>query len=135
VTLLAPFGLVLVLGLVPGLAAFIQGQRRAARACSRLGLRPPGPLRRVAATVALCLAATLVALAASRPVVREPQARYTRTEAEAIFVLDISRSMLAAASPAGPTRLDRAKEAANDDPGRDPRRTRRNRDVHGSRPP
>ena len=43
---------------------------------------------------------------------REPQARYARTDAEAIFALDISRSMLAAASPAGPTRLDRAKAAA-----------------------
>jgi von Willebrand factor type A domain len=112
VTLLAPFGLLLVLGLVPGLAAFIQGQRRAGRACSRLGLRPPGPLQRVTATVALCLAAALLTLAASRPVVREPQARYTRTDVEAIFALDISRSMLAAASPAGPTRFDRAKAAA-----------------------
>lgn len=111
-TLLAPFGLLLVLGLVPGLAAFIQGQRRAARARSRLGLRPPEPFRRVAATVALCLAGALVALAASRPVVRDTQARYVRTDAEAIFALDISRSMLAAASPAGPTRLDRAKAAA-----------------------
>ena len=111
-TLLAPFGLLLVLGLVPVLAAFIQGERRAGRARSRLGLRPPGPLQRVAATVALCLTAALVALAASRPVVRDSQARYVRTDAEAIFALDISRSMLAAASPAGPTRLDRAKAAA-----------------------
>jgi hypothetical protein len=112
VTLLAPFGLLLVLGLVPVLAAFIQGERRAGRARSRLGLRPPGPLPRVAATVALCLIAALVALAASRPVVRDSQARYVRTDAEAIFAVDISRSMLAAASPAGPTRLDRAKAAA-----------------------
>ena len=111
-TLLAPFGLLLVLGLVPVLAAFIQGERRAGRARSRLGLRPPGPLQRVAATVALCLTAALVALAASRPVVRDSQARYVRTDAEAIFALDISRSMLAAASPTGPTRLDRAKAAA-----------------------
>ena len=111
-TLLAPFGLLLVLGLVPVLAAFVQGERRAGRARSRLGLRPPGPLQRVAATVALCLTAALVALAASRPVVRDSQARYVRTDAEAIFALDISRSMLAAASPAGPTRLDRAKAAA-----------------------
>jgi hypothetical protein len=35
-----------------------------------------------------------------------------RTDAEAIFALDISRSMLAAASPAAPSRLDRAKAAA-----------------------
>ena len=111
-TLLAPFGLLLVLGLVPVLAAFIQGERRAGRARSRLGLRPPGPLQRVAAAVALCLTAALVALAASRPVLRDSQARYVRTDAEAIFALDISRSMLAAASPAGPTRLDRAKAAA-----------------------
>ena len=111
-TLLAPYGLLLLLGLVPVLAAFVQAERRAGNVRSRLGLRAPGPFRPVAATVALCLAAAFVALAASRPVVREREARYTRTDAEAIFALDISRSMLAAASTAGPTRLNRAKAAA-----------------------
>lgn len=112
VTLLSPAGLLLVLGAVPALAALTYAERRAGRARILLGLRPPGRFWRVAAAVALSLAAVLLGVAASRPVVRETQTRYVRTDAEAIFALDISRSMLAAASPAGPTRLARAKAAA-----------------------
>lgn len=111
-TLLAPAGLLLAVGIVPVLIAFARGERRAGRTRSLLGLRPPGRLGRAAAAVALCLAAGLVALAASRPVVRDTQTRYVRTDAQAIFALDISRSMLAAASPTGPNRLARAKAAA-----------------------
>ena len=111
-TLLAPAGLLLALGVVPALAALALAGRRASRTRSLLGLHPPGPLWRAVAIVALCAAAALLALAASRPVVRETQTRFVRTDAEAIFALDISRSMLAAASPAGPTRLVRAKAAA-----------------------
>jgi hypothetical protein len=97
---------------VPALAALALSERRARRTRSRLALRPPGPFWRAAAAAALCVATVLVALAASRPVVRETKTRYVRTDAQAIFALDISRSMLAAASPSGPTRLARAKAAA-----------------------
>jgi hypothetical protein len=44
--------------------------------------------------------------------VRESHSRYLRTDAEAIFAIDVSRSMLAAGSPTGPTRIVRAKAAA-----------------------
>jgi hypothetical protein len=111
-TLLAPTGLLLVLGVVPALVALAFAGRRASRTRSLLGLHPPGPLWRAVAVAALCAAAVLLAFAASRPVVRQTQTRYVRTDAQAIFALDISRSMLAAASPAGPTRLARAKAAA-----------------------
>ncbi len=112
VTLLAPAALLLALGIVPALAACARGERRASRARSLLGLHRPGRGRSAAAIAALSVAVGLVALAASRPVVRETHARYLRTDTEAIFALDISRSMLAAPSPAGPTRLVRAKQAA-----------------------
>ena len=111
-TLLAPAGLLLALGVVPALALLARGERRAGRIRSLLGLLPPGRFRRGGPAVALCVAAALLALAASRPVVRETQARYVRSDAEAIFALDISRSMLAAASPSAPDRLARAKAAA-----------------------
>jgi hypothetical protein len=114
VHLLAPAGLLLAVGIVPVLAAFARGERRAGRARSLLGLRPPRRFRRRAAAVALCTAAGLLALAASRPVVRTAHTRFVRTDAQAMFVLDISRSMLAAASPSGASRLARAKEAAKD---------------------
>ncbi len=42
----------------------------------------------------------------------DTHARYQRTDAEAFFAIDTSRSMLAARSPTGQDRLDRAKEAA-----------------------
>lgn len=112
VTLLTPAGLLLVLGAVPALAALTYAERCARRTRFVLGLRPPGRFWRIAAAVALCLAAALLGVAASRPVVRETRTRYVRTDAEAIFALDISRSMLAAATPGSPTRLARAKAAA-----------------------
>ncbi len=111
-TLLFPAGLLLSLGAVAALAALMHAERRGGRTRFRLGLRPPGPFWRTAAAVALSLTACLLAIAVSRPVVQETQTRYVRTDAEAIFVLDISRSMLAATSPAGATRLARAKAAA-----------------------
>jgi hypothetical protein len=112
VTLLAPAGLLLALGVVPVLAALTLAGRRASRTRALLGLHAPGPLWRTVAVVALCAATVLLALAAARPAVRQTHARSVRTDAEAIFVLDISRSMLAEVSPAGPTRLARAKAAA-----------------------
>src|SRR5262249_11518636 len=47
-----------------------------------------------------------------RPVIRQTESRYLRTDAQAIFAIDISRSMLAATSPTSPNRLARAKHAA-----------------------
>lgn len=111
-SLLSPFGLLLGLGIVPALAALLAGERRAARARSLLGLRAPRPAGSVAAACAIGIAGALLALAASRPVVRDSHSRYLRTDAEAIFAIDVSRSMLAAGSPAGPTRIARAKQDA-----------------------
>src|SRR5437899_11014083 len=102
-TLLAPLGLLLGLGALPPLAALVLGERRAGRVRFALGLGAPGPGRRLAAATAVCLAGALVAIAAARPVTKDTQARYVRTDAEAIFAIDISRSMLASASPAAPT--------------------------------
>lgn len=111
-SLLAPLGLLLAVGIVPALAVLLGGERRAARARALLGLRSPGRAWTVASAAAVCLAGGLLALAASRPVVRASHSRYLRTDAEAIFAIDVSRSMLASSSPTGPTRIARAKQAA-----------------------
>ena len=60
----------------------------------------------------MCALAALVALGAAQPVIETSQARSARTDAEIIFVLDISRSMLAAAGADAPTRFARARDAA-----------------------
>jgi hypothetical protein len=112
VTLIAPAGLLLLIGGLPALTAFALGERRSARARAILRLHPAGRLWRTAAAVSIAAVAVLLALAAARPVVRESHGRYLRTDAEAIFALDISRSMLAAESATAPNRLARAKKAA-----------------------
>jgi VWA domain-containing protein len=111
-TLLAPAGLLLALGVLPILAALLAGERRAGRARTRLRLRAPSRAWTVVSIAAVSAAGALLALAASRPVVNESHARFLRTDAEAFFVIDTSRSMLAANSATGLDRLDRAKQAA-----------------------
>lgn len=112
VTLLAPAGLLLALGAIPVLAGLALGERRSDRARTLLRLRAPGRSGLLAACIAVCLLAGLLGVAATRPIVDEAHARYLRTDAEAIVAFDISRSMLAASSPTGATRLDRAKSIA-----------------------
>ena len=111
-SLLSPVGLLLTLGIAPGLLALAVAERRAGRVRSLLGLRPPGRAWNAASAAAVCVAGLLLAIAASRPVVRETRSVYLRTDAEAIFAIDISRSMLAAPSRTAPDRLARARRAA-----------------------
>jgi hypothetical protein len=111
-TLLSPAGLLLALGAIPVLAGLALGERRSRRIGALLRLRPPGRRGLVAAVAAICVLAGLLGVAAARPVVDEAHARYLRTDAEAIVALDVSRSMLAAESARGQTRLARAKRIA-----------------------
>ena len=109
---LAPFaGAIAVLGVVP-LAASLAVVLRASRVRSRLGLRAPTRRSRLPALAALALVPVLVGLAAAEPVVARGHVRQIRVGAEALFVIDTSRSMLARPSERGPTRLARAKQSA-----------------------
>jgi hypothetical protein len=54
----------------------------------------------------------VLAVAAMQPALRTTTKARVRTDAQAFFVLDTSRSMQASRSPAGPTRLDRARAEA-----------------------
>jgi hypothetical protein len=51
-------------------------------------------------------------LAAAQPALRRDDHRQERTDVQAWFVLDVSRSMLASSGPTAPTRLERARRAA-----------------------
>ncbi len=96
--------------LVP-LAAFTISSRRSASGRAVLGLGPPesGARWTLAALVAVPL---LLGLAAAGPGFRTHVGRRIRTDAQAIFILDTSRSMAAAASFTAPTRFDEAQAAA-----------------------
>jgi hypothetical protein len=100
-----------LLSLVP-IASLVVGDRRLQRVRRLLGLESPGATgsrRRAALLAAICL---LLTVAAMQPVVRSRTSLRARTDAQAFVVIDTSRSMKAAASPGGVTRLGRARRAA-----------------------
>jgi hypothetical protein len=92
------------------IATLAVARRRAARAAAAIGL----PARRLGYRRALVLAAACCAfgLAAAQPALRRDDHRQERTDVQALFVVDVSRSMLASSGPASPTRLERARGAA-----------------------
>ena len=104
-TFLSPLGGLLVLAAALPLAGLVLATRRVAAARTLLGLdRPPGGAahddrgarRRARAA----------RIAAAQPAIRAPETANVRTDAQAMFVIDTSRSMLLARSaPGEPTRL------------------------------
>jgi hypothetical protein len=58
------------------------------------------------------LAIALLGLAAAQPALTRATHPSSRTDVQAVFVLDTSRSMAASTTPSSPTRLDRAAAAA-----------------------
>lgn len=111
-TFLSPAGALVALGIVAPLAALVLAERRVARA--RALLRLAAPTAQDSRTVVAALAAVplLLGVAATQPAVRTQHGTRLRTDAQAIFVLDISRSMSASTEPRGRSRLARAREAA-----------------------
>ncbi len=63
---------------------------------------------------ALLAAAALIGVAAAQPVLEQTSERRVRTDVEAFFVVDVSRSMLAQTAQGSPTRLERAKRLATE---------------------
>jgi hypothetical protein len=108
-TFLTPLAaLVAVVALVP-LAAVAWRERRAARLRRALGLAAPRRLARLSRAVAVVALVGLLAVAAAQPALREhPASALVRRDAQAFFVVDVSRSMLAAPEAGGPTRFARA---------------------------
>jgi hypothetical protein len=111
VSFLSPWSALIGLAGVLPLSAFLLAERRAARVAVALGL-PRRRASRLPIAVALALVAALLGAAAAEPVVDRGFTRRTRTDAEAFFVFDVSRSMLARRTPHGPTRLERARAFA-----------------------
>jgi len=112
IELLTPAGAIVCLAALVPLAAAYVGAARARRVRALLRLEPPARDVDVVARVALAAVVVLLGLAAAQPVVARASAQEVRTDAQALFVLDISRSMAAAPGPHAPTRLDRARVLA-----------------------
>jgi hypothetical protein len=107
-TFLAPEGALVAHARALPVLAVVAATARSRRAAAALGLRAPGAHRPSAAALAAMLAVGLLAAAAARPALAG-EGRVVRTDSQVVFVVDVSRSMLAAAQPAGRTRLDRAQ--------------------------
>jgi hypothetical protein len=109
---LTPLAALFALAALVPLALFLGRERRAGAIRGTLGLEPPSLGSRLPLVIAIAAVPGLLGLAAAQPVIEQSRSRPERTDAEAFVVLDISRSMLAAADVEAPTRLDRARRLA-----------------------
>jgi von Willebrand factor type A domain len=92
--------------------AWLHVRRRARRVRGSLRLRKPPRHADALVAAAIVVLAGLVGVASAQPVLLDSQPRTIRLDAEAYFVMDITRSMLASARQDTPTRLERARRAA-----------------------
>ncbi len=111
-TFLTPEAGLVALAVVLPLGALLLADRRLEAARRLLRLAPPGAAGRGGTIAALVAVPVLLGLAAAQPVVRRDQGQRVRTDAEAMYVVDISRSMGATGRPGGESRLARARAAA-----------------------
>ena len=111
-TFLTPGGALLALTAAVPLAALALASRRERQARAVLGLSPPAGVRRGRRAAAVLAIVALLGLAASQPVLRSSSSIRVRTDAQALFVIDVSRSMLASRAPGAATRISRARDDA-----------------------
>src|SRR5262245_54627625 len=111
---LTPLGAIAMLAFVVPFAALGLVARRERRARRALGLPAPPTARRLGRTLALVGVPVVLGVAAMQPALRTTRNAHVRTDAQAYFVVDVSRSMLASAGPGRPTRLERARRLAID---------------------
>ena len=109
---LTPLGALAFAAVALPFAGLVLAAHRERRVRELLHLPPPPPVRRLPRVATLAILVGLLALAAMQPALRSSTTEHVRRDAQAFFVLDVSRSMLAGRSPAGSSRLARAKRLA-----------------------
>jgi hypothetical protein len=97
--------------LLPVVLALVR-ERRNGTLRRALGLHPPSLPVRFSTALAAALLVACLAAAAAQPALRRSSRRPVRTDAQIVFVLDVTRSMLARSSPHAPTRFARAVSLA-----------------------
>jgi hypothetical protein len=112
VSFLSPYaGFVAVVGIV-GAAAWVVAERRRRGVGTVLGFPEPPERERVLPVVAIAVIAALLGMAATQPTLVRATQRQARTDAQAWFVFDTSRSMMASSTPSSPSRFERARQLA-----------------------
>jgi von Willebrand factor type A domain len=112
-TFLTPLAVLFAVSALLPLGIYWFRARRAGRIRDVLGLKEPSPHARAPLIAAIASVPVLLGIAAGQPVLGTERSVPERTDAEAFFVMDTSRSMLAADGPEGATRFERAVEAAS----------------------
>ena len=112
IVFLTPLGGIAAAAVLLPLAGLAGTARRERYARLLLGLPAPQRVRRLPRLTGVVAVMALLGLSATQPVLRSTMTARVRTDAQAIFVLDVSRSMLAARTAGSQTRLTRAKRDA-----------------------
>jgi hypothetical protein len=112
ITFLSPAAFAVGLLALVGIGVLVHAERRSRRLCGALGLVPRPGWSLGLDVAALAAVGLLLGLAAAQPVYSKVKTTSGRTDAEAIVVFDISRSMLARQGASAPTRLERARDVA-----------------------
>ena len=108
IVFLTPLAALVALAILLPLAAFVIAERRVATVRHVLALRPPRSGADLVALGSLAAVIALLALAAAQPALSETRAQRVRTDAEALYVVDVSQSMAASSGSRGKERLQRA---------------------------
>ena len=112
-TFLTPLAVVFAVSALLPLGIYLVRERRAGRIRSALRLEEPSRRSRAPLVIAVAAVPVLLGIAAGQPVLGTERSVPERTDAEAFFVMDTSRSMLASDGADGATRFDRSVEAAS----------------------
>jgi hypothetical protein len=112
-TFLTPLAATFAVSALLPLGVYWFRERRAGRIRTALGLEEPSQRSRAPLVATIAAVPVLLGIAAAQPVLGTERSVPERKDAEAFFVMDTSRSMLAADGPEGATRFDRAVEAAS----------------------
>ena len=112
VSFLTPVAALAALAVLLPLAAGLLAERRFGRLRRLLELGEPGRRRRLPAVLAAVVLFGLLGAAAAEPVALLERESLARRDAEAFFVFDVSRSMLATRFRGEPTRFQRAVQVA-----------------------
>jgi hypothetical protein len=111
---LTPLDALFALAAAIPLAALWLTHGRMERVRRAFSLKSPRRRELVGVVVALALLPVLMGVAAAQPIVVRQQELGQRLDVQAFFVFDTSTSMAARTGPHGPTRLERAKQEAED---------------------
>jgi hypothetical protein len=112
VTFVTPLAALFALSALLPLAVYVVRRRRLGEVGRTLGLATPTFGSQLSFLAALAAVPALLGMAAAQPVIETTRTVPERTDAQVFVVLDVSRSMLAAAEPGAPTRFERAREVA-----------------------